>query len=107
MQEVITRYGKSEIFNTNQGRQFTCSPFIELLKYHSICQSMDDKVVATTCSPKACGGQSSTSRSVRPRLGWISLNTARPHSSLDGKTPGQVYFNLKLVNGSPLAKNAT
>ena len=43
LQEAITRYGKPEIVNTDQGSQFTCSEFIEVLKTHEIAISMDGK----------------------------------------------------------------
>jgi transposase InsO family protein len=43
LQEAITRYGKPEIVNTDQGSQFTCLEFIEVLKTHEIAISMDGK----------------------------------------------------------------
>jgi putative transposase len=43
LQEAITRYGKPEIVNTDQGSQFTCAEFIEVLKTHEIAISMDGK----------------------------------------------------------------
>ena len=41
--EAIARYGTPEIFNTDQGCQFTSRPFIEHLKLHGIRQSMDSR----------------------------------------------------------------
>jgi putative transposase len=43
VQEAIQRYGKPEIFNTDQGSQFTSLEFTQLLKDHGIAISMDGK----------------------------------------------------------------
>ena len=43
LQEAIDRYGKPEIFNTDQGIQFTCEAFITTLLNHGISISMDGK----------------------------------------------------------------
>ena len=43
VQEAIDRYGLPEIFNTDQGSQFTSLAFTELLKAHGIRISMDGK----------------------------------------------------------------
>ncbi len=43
VEEAIARYGKPDIFNTDQGSQFTSSDFTELLKSHKIEISMDGK----------------------------------------------------------------
>ena len=42
-QEAIDKYGKPEIFNTDQGGQFTSERFIKLLKDNNIKISMDGK----------------------------------------------------------------
>ena len=42
-EEAIGRYGKPDIFNTDQSRQFTSSAFIQVLKNVGIVMSMDDK----------------------------------------------------------------
>ena len=41
LQEAMDRYGKPEIFNTDQGRQFTCGAFIGTLADQGIGISMD------------------------------------------------------------------
>lgn len=41
LEEAVTRYGKPEIFNTDQGSQFTSVEFTEVLKAHDI--RMDGK----------------------------------------------------------------
>ena len=43
LQEAITRYGTPEIFNTDQGSQFTSSEFTGQLKTNGIRISMDGK----------------------------------------------------------------
>lgn len=43
VQEAIRRYGAPEIFNTDQGSQFTSLEFTQLLKDHDIAISMDGK----------------------------------------------------------------
>jgi putative transposase len=41
VQEALTRYGPPEIFNTDQGCQFTSQEFTGLLQTHGIRISMD------------------------------------------------------------------
>ena len=43
LQEAMSRYGKPEIFNTDQGVQFTAAAFIETLAAQSVQISMDGK----------------------------------------------------------------
>jgi len=43
LKEALRLYGIPEIFNTDQGSQFTCDDFIEILKEHHIRISMDGK----------------------------------------------------------------
>lgn len=42
-QEAMTRYGRPEIFNTNQGSQFTSAEFTGVLKENGMQISMDGK----------------------------------------------------------------
>ncbi len=41
VKEAIDRWGKSDIFNTDQGSQFTSNEFTKLLKDNDIAISMD------------------------------------------------------------------
>ena len=41
VEEALSRYGVPEIFNTDQGAQFTSNEFTELLKSHKVQISMD------------------------------------------------------------------
>src|SRR6202043_1822771 len=79
-------YGRPEIFNTDQGRQFTSDDFTGTLKRHGVMISMDGKSLPsrkrgaaawTTSSSSGCGAASNTRKSTsmpmralpRPRLG--------------------------------------
>src|SRR5260221_2532564 len=56
LEEAFGRYGKPEIFNTDQGVQFTCEAFIAALVTRGIRISMDAKAAASTIfSVSACG----------------------------------------------------
>ena len=43
LEEALQRYGTPEIFNTDQGAQFTAEVFTRVLKDHEIAISMDGK----------------------------------------------------------------
>jgi transposase InsO family protein len=43
LEEALTRFGAPEIFNTDQGAQFTDSDFTERLKAHGVAISMEGK----------------------------------------------------------------
>jgi len=106
VREAIARYGCPEIFNTDQGSQFTSGEFTGLLKEHGIQISMDGKgcwrdnvfVERLWRSIKYeevyLHAYDSVSEA-KTRLGaYIGFyNTRRPHQSLDGQTPDKIYFN--------------
>lgn len=106
VEEALSRYGKPEIFNTDQGSQFTSLDFIKLLKDAEISISMDGKgawrdnvfVERLWRSIKyeevylhAYETVSEARTGIARYLAFY--NGRRPHSSLDRKTPDQVYFN--------------
>ena len=106
VEDALGRYGTPEIFNTDQGSQFTRRDFVELLKTHGIQQSMDGKgrwvdnvfVERLWKSVKYEEVYLHAYDSVtQARQGleryFRFYNERRPHASLDGKTPDQVYFN--------------
>ena len=63
VQEAITRYGTPEIFNTDQGCQFTSQEFTGLLKDHGIQISRDGRGGGGTMSSSSgCGGVSNRRR---------------------------------------------
>jgi putative transposase len=106
VEEALTRHGKPEIFNTDQGSQFTGAEFIKAPAAHEIKISMDGKgawrdnvfverlwrtIKYEEVCLRAYAGVSEACASVGRYLGFY--NGRRPHSSLDGKTPDQACFN--------------
>ena len=106
VEEALTRYAKPKIFNTNQRSQFTSSDFIKVLAAREIRISMDGKgawrdnvfverlwrtIKYEEVYLRAYASVSEARASIGRYLGFY--NSRRPHSSLDGKTPDQVYFN--------------
>ena len=59
LEEALTRHGRPEIFNSDQGSQFTSAEFIKVLKNAEIAISMDGKgaQAATTSSSSASGAR--------------------------------------------------
>jgi putative transposase len=61
LEEALRRWGTPEIFNTDQGAQFTSKPWIDVLQAHDVKISMDGRAAAsTTSSSNGCGARSST-----------------------------------------------
>ena len=104
LEEALARYGRPEIFNTDQGSQFTSDDFTGTLKRHEVTISMDGKgrcmdnifverlwrslkyeevylnAYATVAEAKAGIGA------------WLSFyNEERQHQSLGYRTPRQIY----------------
>jgi putative transposase len=107
VEESLHRFGTPKIFNTDQGSQFTSSDFVALLRDHGIQQSMDGKgrwvdnvfVERLWKSVKYeevyVHAYDSVAQAKQGLERYFSFyNQRRPHSSLDGQTPDQVYFNL-------------
>ena len=72
LEEALSRYGRPEIFNTDQGSQFTSGDFTGTLKRHEVMISMDGKglpsrmrgaAASTTSLSSDCGAVSNTKRS--------------------------------------------
>jgi putative transposase len=107
--EAIEKYGTPEIMNTDQGSQFTSQAFTGLLKDNDIKISMDGKdawrdnvfVKRLWRSVKYEEVYLHAYASISEAKAGIDryfrfYNSRRPHSSLDRKTPDQVYFNSLL-----------
>ena len=105
VREAIHRYGRPEIFNTDQGCQFTSGEFTGLLKMHHIRISMDGKgswrdnvfverlwksVKYEEVYLKAYDSVADAKANLATYLRFY--NERRPHRSLDGKTPNAAYF---------------
>jgi putative transposase len=106
VQEAITRYGTPEIFNTDQGCQFTSQEFTGLLKDHGIQISMDgtgcwrDNVFVERLWKSikyeevylhAYETVSAAQQGLERYLTFY--NQTRPHRALDGHTPNGVYVD--------------
>ena len=111
LQEAIARCGKPEIFNTDQGSQFTSAEFTGVFKENGIQISMDGKgrwrdnvfveplwrtIKYEEVYLKAYDSVSAA------KAGLGCYNTRRPHQTLDGQTPDAIYFA-----GLPQEKLAT
>src|SRR5215211_4823646 len=61
LEDALARHRKPDIFNTDQGSQFTGSAFTAVLANNGIAISMDGKGAwRTTCSSSDCGAASNT-----------------------------------------------
>jgi putative transposase len=106
LEEALAKHGKPEIFNTDQGSQFTGAAFTGLLASNGIAISMDGKgawrdnvfverlwrtVKYEEVYLRAYDTVSEARTSIGRYLDFY--NRRRPHSSLDGFTPDQAYFD--------------
>ena len=105
LEDAMARHGKPEIFNTDQGSQFTGAAFTSVLIKNGIAISMDGKgawrdnvfverlwrsVKYEEVYLRAYDSVSEARKSIGRYLDFY--NGRRPHSSLDRRTPDQVYF---------------
>ena len=104
LQEALARFGRPEIFNTDQGSQFTSDDFTSVLRGAQVRISMDgrgrwmDNVfierlwrsLKYECVYLHAFETGSELRAGLTR--WIGYyNTRRPHSTLGGRTPDEAY----------------
>jgi len=108
LEEAIAKYGCPEIFNTDQGSQFTSESFTDVLLSRGISISMDGKgrwmdnvfIERLWKSVKYediyLKGYSSMTE-VRKGLAtyFMFYNEKRWHQNFDRKTPAMVYFNTQ------------
>ena len=105
LREAISFFGVPEIFNTDQGSQFTCSEFIEILNAHNIQISMDGKgraldnvyierIWRTLKYENIFLYDYGTVKELRKGIDrfFKFYNTERFHQSLNYKTPDDIYF---------------
>jgi putative transposase len=105
LEDALARHGKPEIFNTDQGSQFTGAAFTGALAEKGITISMDGKgawrdnvfverlwrsVKYEEVYLRAYESISDARQSIGRYLEFY--NARRPHQSLDGATPNQAYF---------------
>jgi putative transposase len=106
VEEALDRYGAPDIFNTDQGSQFTSMAFTRLLRDNGIAISMDGRgswrdnvfverlwrsIKYEEVYLRAYDTVSDARASIGRYLAFY--NGRRPHSSLDRKTPDTAYFN--------------
>mgnify|MGYP000175690376 CR=1 FL=1 len=107
LEEAIRRYGTPEIFNTDQGSQFTSEDFTGVLKEHGIDISMDGRGRAQDnifierlwwtlkynyIYLRSFNNGADLRKGLR---GWFSFyNRERFHQTLDNLTPDEVYYGL-------------
>ena len=111
VEEALARHGRPEVFNTDQGSQFTGQDFTGLLLDNAIAISMDGKgawrdnvfverlwrsVKYEEVYLRAYDSVGEARASIGRYLDFY--NRKRPHSSLDARTPDHAYFrNLPQV----------
>jgi len=107
LQEALSRFPKPEIFNTDQGCQFTSLEFTETLTKAGVRISMDgrgrwrDNIIVERLWRSLkyeCIYLNAYEGGLETRRGigsWVDLyNRRRPHSSLDDRTPYEAYWRM-------------
>ena len=110
LQEALHRFGSPEIFNTDQGAQFTAPAFSAVLQAQGVRISMDGKgrwidnvfverlwrrvkyeevYLHAYDSPR-------DANAALERYCWF-YNGHRPHQALDDRTPDETYFAMKAM----------
>ena len=111
LRDALAEYGRPEIFNTDQGSQFTSLDFTGVLKDAEITISMDgrgrcmDNIFIErlwrSLKYEAVYLHEMTDGFAAKRVigEWIAFyNTERPHSALDGMTPAEAYSARRPVD---------
>jgi putative transposase len=109
LEDALEKYGTPEIFNTDQGSQFTSYEFTQTLKDSGVKISMDgrgrwmDNVMIERIWRTLKYGfvylhAFDNGHDLKRGLGsWINMyNTRRPHSSLGDRTPYEAYNGLEI-----------
>lgn len=119
LKEALSRYPKPEIFNTDQGSQYTAKAHVNILKKYNIKISMDGKGRATDniCIERfwrsikyeeiylnEYKNMKVLNRAIEKYMD--SYNAKRLHSAIDYQTPNEVYYdyinNLRFKGGKLL-----
>jgi putative transposase len=106
VEEALAKHGSPEIFNTDQGSQFTSAEFTGLLLDNAVAISMDGKgswrdnvfverlwrsVKYEEVYLRAYDSVGEARASIGRYFDFY--NRKRPHSSLDARTPDHAYFD--------------
>lgn len=107
LQEALEKYGAPEIFNTDQGAQFTSEAWLETLQGAGVQISMDGKgrwidnvfierLWRTVKYEEVYLHAYRDGREARERLAsyFDFYNRERVHQALDYRTPNEVYFSV-------------
>jgi putative transposase len=112
LEDALARHGRPEIFNSDQGSQFTSLQFTKVLRDAEIRISMDGKgrwmdngfierlwrSLKYECVYLHAFETGSELQGGLTR--WVRYyNARRPHSSLDGRTPDDAYAAGMVRNG--------
>ena len=105
VEEALARHGKPEIFNTDQGSQFTSAAFTGLLNDNAVQISMDgrgawrdnvfvERLWRSVKYEEVYLRAYESVAEARASLGrYLTFyNAKRPHSSLAARTPDEAYF---------------
>jgi len=110
LEEALAKHGKPDIFNTDQGSQFTSLDFTSALTAAGVAISMDGKgawrdnvfverlwrtVKYEEVYLRAYDSVSEARASISRYLAFY--NRGRPHSSLDERTPDEAYFGVQTM----------
>lgn len=107
LEEALSRFGKPQIFNTDQSSQFTGFAFTSVLRDAEVRISMDgrgwwrddvfiERLRRSLKYECVYLHAFKTGSELRTGLGrWITYyNTQRPHSGLAGRTPAEAYGRI-------------
>jgi putative transposase len=107
LKEALVLYPKPEIFNTDQGSQYTSKAHVNILKKHDIKISMDGKGRATDniCIERFWRSikyeeiylnEYKNMKVLKKSIGKYmdNYNQKRLHSAIDYQTPNEVYFQV-------------
>lgn len=113
LREALERYGRPEIFNSDQGSQFTSIAFTDCLKAAGVSISMDGRgrchdnifierlwrsIKYELIYLKSFEDGMELQREVRQWIDWY--NEERYHQALDYRTPNQVYYEGKIAGNT-------
>lgn len=106
--EALAKFGSPEIFNTDQGSQFTSPRFTVLLTQAGVRISMDgrgrwmdnvfiERLWRSLKYECVYIHVFETGSALRAGLArWIGFyNAVRPHTALDGRTPDEAYYKIE------------
>jgi putative transposase len=115
LEEALSKFGAPEIFNTNQGSQFTCEEWIKVLDDAGVAISMDGKgrwidnvfIERLWRSVKyeevyLHGYTNGTEARAALTRYFSFYNARRSHQALEYRTPDEVYFEA-LAATTPMA----